>query len=426
MKLKVGSKKALVFIVLFGLILGVMVGGLLINLKKAAADKNYMDVQKQKLDVENRINSGDVSLVSNNEIHNENDDEKFDNNEKSTIKENEDLLVVPTMLDEIKNDSVYCPTFQIVWNELSDYFCDGKKVEMLNGTNSLIENLNERTFEKTDLSDDYYYVKVGKSVLSVKKEIEDGIKDKFNETSDILDMVAWGDDSGEDFNIDAYEKYVFYSMLKREFSFNEPFDVINENGIFKDFTNVKYFGINSDSDSKLRDQVDVLFYEDYNNHSVLLNTKQGDEVILLRVSDNSFKNFDEVYKYLEIKTNEFEGEREFVKDDELTVPNIKFDVLKKYNELIGKTFNSNEGVTREISDALQTIRFEIDNEGGKIKSEAIIAVKMSAIILPREKRNFSYDDTFYLMLRENGKDKPYFMVRVDNIELFQETAEKMN
>ena len=426
MKFKVGSKKALVFIVLFGLILGVMVGGLLINLKKAAADKNYMDVQKQKLDVENRINSGDVSLVSNNEIHNENDDEKFDNNEKSTIKENEDLLVVPTMLDEIKNDSVYCPTFQIVWNELSDYFCDGKKVEMLNGTNSLIENLNERTFEKTDLSDDYYYVKVGKSVLSVKKEIEDGIKDKFNETSDILDMVAWGDDSGEDFNIDAYEKYVFYSMLKREFSFNEPFDVINENGIFKDFTNVKYFGINSDSDSKLRDQVDVLFYEDYNNHSVLLNTKQGDEVILLRVSDNSFKNFDEVYKYLEIKTNEFEGEREFVKDDDLTVPNIKFDVLKKYNELIGKTFNSNEGVTREISDALQTIRFEIDNEGGKIKSEAIIAVKMSAIILPREKRNFSYDDTFYLMLRENGKNKPYFMVRVDNIELFQETAEKMN
>ena len=426
MKLKVGSKKALVFIVLFGLILGVMVGALLINLKKAAADKNYMDVQKQKLDVENRINSGDVSLVSNNEIHNENDDEKFDNNEKSTIKENEDLLVVPTMLDEIKNDSVYCPTFQIVWNELSDYFCDGKKVEMLNGTNSLIENLNERTFEKTDLSDDYYYVKVGKSVLSVKKEIEDGIKDKFNETSDILDMVARGDDSGEDFNIDAYEKYVFYSMLKREFSFNEPFDVINENGIFKDFTNVKYFGINSDSDSKLRDQVDVLFYEDYNNHSVLLNTKQGDEVILLRVSDNSFKNFDEVYKYLEIKTNEFEGEREFVKDDELTVPNIKFDVLKKYNQLIGKTFNSNEGVTREISDALQTIRFEIDNEGGKIKSEAIIAVKMAAIILPREKRNFSYDDTFYLMLRENGKDKPYFMVRVDNIELFQEVAEKMN
>ena len=229
MKLKVGSKKALVFIVLFGLILGVMVGVLLINLKKAAADKNYMDVQKQKLDVENRINSGDVNLVSNNEIHNENDDEKFDNNEKSTIKENEDLLVVPTMLDEIKNDSVYCPTFQIVWNELSDYFCDGKKVEMLNGTNSLIENLNERTFEKTDLSDDYYYVKVGKSVLSVKKEIEDGIKDKFNETSDILDMVAWGDDSGEDFNIDEYEKYVFYSMLKREFTFNEPFDVINEN-----------------------------------------------------------------------------------------------------------------------------------------------------------------------------------------------------
>ena len=51
---------------------------------------------------------------------------------------------------------------------------------MLNGTNPLIDNLNERTFEKTDLSDDYYCVKVGKQVLSVKKEIEDGIKEKFN------------------------------------------------------------------------------------------------------------------------------------------------------------------------------------------------------------------------------------------------------
>ena len=117
---------------------------------------------------------------------------------------------------------------------------------------------------------------------------------------------------------------------------------------------------------------------------------------------------------------------EFVKDDELTVPNIKFDVLKKYNELIGKTFNSNDGVTREISDALQTIRFEIDNEGGKIKSEAIIAVKTEGIVAPEEKRYFNYNDTFYLMLREKGKNKPYFIVKVDNMNLFQENAEKMD
>lgn len=426
MKLKVGSKKALVFIVLFGLILGVMVGAVLINMKKAAADKNYMDLQKQKLDVENRINSGDTNIVNNNELDKEKDNEQIEDEQNKPIKESEDLVVVPTILDEIKNDSAYCPTFQIVWNELSDYFCGGKPVEMLNGTNTLIDNLNERTFEKTDLSDDYYYVKVGKQVLSVKKEIEDGIKDKFNETSDILDMVEWVDDSGENFDIDAYEAYVFYSMLKREFTFNEPFDVIDENGTFNDFTNVKYFGINYDSDNKLRNQVNVLFYEDYDNHSVLLNTKQGDEVILLKTSDDSLKNFDEVYKYLENKTNKFDEEKEFTEDDTLKVPNIKFDVLKKYNELIGKTFNSDDGKSREISEALQTIRFEIDNEGGKIKSEAIIAVKTSAIIATEEKRHFNYNDTFYLMLREKGKNKPYFMVKVDNMNLFQENAEKMD
>ena len=57
MKLKVGSKKAFVFIVLAAVILGVMVGIVLINNKKAQADKNYIDSQKQKLEVENRVDS---------------------------------------------------------------------------------------------------------------------------------------------------------------------------------------------------------------------------------------------------------------------------------------------------------------------------------------------------------------------------------
>ena len=93
MKLKVGSKKALVFIVLFGLILGVMVGAVLINMKKAAADKNYMDLQKQKLDVENRINSGDTNIVNNNELDDEKDNEQIEDEPNRPIKESEDLVV---------------------------------------------------------------------------------------------------------------------------------------------------------------------------------------------------------------------------------------------------------------------------------------------------------------------------------------------
>ena len=417
MKLKVGSKKAFVFVFIIGVILGVMAGIIMINNRNAVADKNYIDSQKQKLEVENKVQSD--NLLNDNEL--EKDDEKID---KEEIIIEDGIKVVPTVLDGIAGNSAYCPTFQIVWNELADKFVDGKEVVFINDKVKMADNLNEKTFTKEDISDEYYYVKVGKQILSVKKEIEDGIKDKFNETSEILDMVNWVDDTKLE-NTDDINSFIFYTMLKRNFEFNKPFDVLDENGMFKNYMNVKYFGINDKSDSALRAQVDVLSYNNESDFAAKLKTKDNDEVIVLRVEEDKYTNFEEVYTYLEKQTKDFNGEKKFTADDYLKVPNLKFNVVKKYEELKDKPFLDKDNNTHVISEAIQTIEFELDNKGGKLKSEALIATKNAMIFeeKPVEKRYIYLTDNFYMFLKEENKDKPYFALKVEDIKDFQDEAQ---
>ena len=69
----------------------------------------------------------------------------------------------------------------------------------------------------------------------------------------------------------------------------------------------------------------------------------------------------------------------------------------------------------EIGTAIQTIKFTLDDVGGKIKSEAGMDVMKSSL----DERYFYVDKTFAIFLKEKSKDKPYFAARVNDIRKFQ-------
>jgi len=71
-----------------------------------------------------------------------------------------------------------------------------------------------------------------------------------------------------------------------------------------------------------------------------------------------------------------------------------------------------------IEKALQTIQFDLDKKGGKIKSEAGMMVSKTAL-MPGESREFAVDNTFAIFLKEEGKDNPYFAAKIDDITKFQ-------
>lgn len=334
----------------------------------------------------------------------------FDNVEsvydKKELKETKGVDVVPTLSDKISKDTSWCPTFQLIWNDFKNDIVKQdikfeKKLDML-------DNLNKEDFTKNDISDSYYYKIYGRKNLELKSKIENAIKEKFNQKSDILDQFDWSSDaldSGED----VIDRYFLYSMLYREFEFNKKFDTFNDK--FKDIKNVEYFGIIKES-NLIRNQIKVYYYNNENDFAIKLITKNNDEVIVIK--NPKGETFEEIYNNIKDKQT-----TSFNSDDNFMMPKIDFNVLREYSELENKEIETIDGIYT-IEKAIQSIKFSLDEKGGKVKSEAGMDVKFEATASDNKIRNFYVDDTFALFLKESNKDKPYFALRVDDISKFQQ------
>lgn len=326
--------------------------------------------------------------------------------DKKELKETKGVEVVPTLSDKISKDTSWCPTFQLIWNDFKNDIVKqnikfDKKLDML-------DNLNKEDFTKNDISDSYYYKIYGRKNLELKSKIENAIKEKFNQKSDILDQFDWSSDaldSGED----VIDRYFLYSMLYREFEFNKKFDTFNDK--FKDIKNVEYFGIIKES-ILIRNQIKVYYYNNENDFAIKLITKNNDEVIVIK--NPKGETFEEIYNNIKDKQT-----TSFNSDDNFMMPKIDFNVLREYSELENKEIKTIDGIYT-IEKAIQSIKFSLDEKGGKVKSEAGMDVKFEATASDKKIRNFYVNDTFALFLKESNKDKPYFALRVDDISKFQQ------
>lgn len=303
--------------------------------------------------------------------------------------------VVSESYNVAQND-VWCITFQLIWNDFMDKFSDGKPVRFVGGNPPLADELNKKLYTKDLLSDKSYYITQGKLSLKLKKEIEKAIYKKFKEKSDILDRIDWN----------AKDSYLFYTMLKKDFTFLTPFDKLDAQPFNRSDFVVKYFGINKKSDRKLRNNADVIFYNNSDDFAVKLNTKENEEVILYRTDNkDTFENlYTRVYK-------DFRNYGEFDKNDILYIPNIDVNKLISYDELCGKKLKDSNYM---ISQALQTIKFKLDDKGGTLKSEAAMAIMKTSLEPPKRERYFIFNKPFVLFLKEKGKDKPYYAMYIDD------------
>ena len=292
-------------------------------------------------------------------------------------------------------DSVWCITFQLVWNDFMDKFANGKPVQLVGGNPPIAAELNKKLYTTDVLSENSYYKVQGEISSKLKKETEKSIKKKLNEKSDILSMVDWKVKDG----------YLFYTMLKKEFTFDKAFDILDSQAFNNSDEKVKYFGVKKGTHHEVKNNVKVLFYND-DEYAVKLLTKQNEEVILLKT--NKDNTFGQLYDYIALNSKE----EKLSSRDTLRVPNISMDKLISYDELCGKQI---VGTNKKISQALQTIKFNLDNKGGSLKSEAVIGV-VTMSLAPEMGRNFDFNSNFVLFLKEQGKDKPYFATRIENLE----------
>ena len=315
------------------------------------------------------------------------------------------INVVASLEDEITEDTAWCGTFNLIWNDLKNDLA--KQDIVFTPQLKMVENLNKETFNTSYLSEESYYKTYGIPSIQLKEKIEKEIKEKFNETSDILDSFDWENADPED--------YFLYSMLKKEFEFPKQFIEL-PNGKFGNYENVKYFGINSSTDENVREQVEVLYYNSKDDFAIKLKTKTDDEVIISK--GNTQNTFKEIYEEIQKNNQNYKDNKALTKNDILQIPNIDFNVKKEYEELENNTFKFSNGEEYKIDKALQTIQFSLDKKGGKIRSEAGMMINKSSLLQDKP-REFLVNDTFCIFLKEKNKELPYFASKISDITKVQ-------
>lgn len=296
------------------------------------------------------------------------------------------VKLLPTIVSKLEDNSIYSPTIQLIWNDLKKEN-NGDVVFIGDENNQTVRELNLETFKDSDISDSLYYKKYGFATPSLKKEIETEIYNKFNETSSILDDFTFKEDSKD---------YFFYSMLFKEFKFLKPFDKLSNDT----------FGIKESSNKELDNNLEVLFYYS-DSYAVLLKTTTGDEVILYK-GDRS-DSFLDTYNTIDKNSRS-----KFLESDTISIHNLDFKVKQEYNDLEGHKINLIDDEYL-LSKVVQTVEFKIDNEGGRVKSEAGMNFKSTSL---EGGRHFDFTDNYMIFIKEETKEIPYLMININDVKKF--------
>ena len=318
--------------------------------------------------------------------------------------------IVPSYTSNIPavdTNQIWVGTFQLAWNKLAEQLTDNGKVEFVEGNTPLVEELNQKSFTKNDISSEDYYLTVEETRPELKEKIQKEVYEKFK-----IDNTQ----TLEKMNFNLTPGYTIYTMLVKKFHFMHPFEQLQSEAFKQSEQKVKYFGISKNSDVEARENVEILFYHSKEEFAIQLNTVENEEIILYKTKEN--KTFPEYQKRIEEETKKYEGKRKMQKEEELKIPYMNVDTAVNYEELCGKEIKRKEG--GYIVVALQTVKFSLDETGGGVISEGVIQeVRKSEDINQAEERQFDFNDNFILFLKEKDKQKPYLAFKVNSTEIME-------
>ena len=297
-----------------------------------------------------------------------------------------EVTINPTfegLLAESTVNNLWVGTLDLAWKKLGEVL-HLDKVE-LEREFEVVNKLNESKFTKDMLSENSY------ELLVKQNELEGYTTNGFTITA----------------------------KLNKNLTFNEKFN--NFSNSYKTLTfgggeeYIKYFGINNSGRGS--SNVEVLFYNSDTDFAVKLLTKEKDEILLYRTSEN--KSFDEYFNDIVSKEKSYTGDKKIKQMyDELRVPYIRLSGLISYNELLGVSIKNTPYYIKEMT---QDVDFELNESGCNLSSNATI---VTSFIGGGLGRYFYYTDTFVLFMKEENKDMPYFAIKIDNSDILEKIEER--
>jgi len=374
------------------------------------------------------INSNTHSKIEDEEFpHQEADNEEIApplNANSSELKTTSIAPALECKIDEHKN-LIYCSTFQMTWNSLySDLI---KETIEISSPPDYLEFINNHIKEKPCVSEDSYISMAGFIKEKIEKKINDKLANRFNESLSKLNI------SFDNLNPDDI---VAFSYLFKKLNFKSKFEKTNIYNFNNLNSNIKGVGIKfylGSVSNKLKNQLKILYCKSRHNSLPngfiikLITDSDSDEIIIstLKPEKDLLKSYEKIDDFINRRYDKYLTNKDsnvIPKDYEdfwghgssLAIPKINFKILHSFNELVNNYFKNKNFNQYKISQALQFIFFNLDEQGVILKSYSMLLSSGASLEGPK---NFIVDCPFIIYLKNQSSTYPYFMAYICNDEL---------
>ena len=323
------------------------------------------------------------------------------------LKDTEILAQPDVPLDPAKN-VLWCGTFQLAWNKAIDLV--GEKLRFENQP-PMVDLLNREDFTGADLDPASYVAIADFERNHVEDEIRAALEKTFHGEASPELIPRTPPEPGPD-------DFVAYAYLYKKLAFKNPFDD-NDPMTFEGMP-VKNFGFLSHADhlsSDVLGQVQIDDYQSESNFIVELKTKaSNDDLILAEVTPGPTlaATINDALKRIAAGKPETA-----TRADQLAVPKLNFDLRKEFSELEGLKLHPSPAARIQtklsIDKALQLVRFQLNEKGAILKSEAVITFKATLVMRPNHLLIFNHP--FLILMKQANSTKPYFALWVGNASL---------
>lgn len=337
-------------------------------------------------------------------------------------------VVVPTADTPMPagKNVIWCGSFQMAWNRLRDDVI--KEPLRVSGAEDVARGLNAAPLREADLPAGSFYAAAGQVDDGIVETIRSEMAERFPGTA------------VPDFGSLAKGDLLAYAFLRTSAKFTVPYSDHEGGWTFTDSagakTPIRTFGFNNEprydsNDEGRAEQVRVLYAQAAEKEADglkafaadLCETSRPNQLILAVVEPKATL----AATWMDLKSRMGSWDAgQFLPFDEsckLEVPTLNWRITHQFAELTGeeKTFQNASFESYFIRKALQMIEFSLDKGGAKLTSEAeLAAAAADKDSVPSI--HLVFDRPFLIVLRQRGREEPFFLMWVDNAELLGKAA----
>jgi len=329
----------------------------------------------------------------------------------NTLKDTQ-LVAHPDVPLKPAHNLIWCGTLQLAWNEAINLV--GQKLEFTEQP-PVADLLNREDFTKADLNPNCYVAIANFEKNHVEDQIRAALEKVFHGAANPELIPPTPPHPG------PYD-FVAYAYLFKNLQFPQVFED-NDPLFFNGSTQgVKSFGFLGDDKDKLAPavfrQVNICDYQGPDDFIISLKTGDPrDQLILAKVTPGDTLDGTINAVLARVKSGKaFPAQ----KRDNLSIPKLNYDLSKNFKDLEGLTLKPGPHtpvknlVTTEVK---QLVRFQLNEKGAVLQSEAAIAVAGMALARPLDQHDMIFDKPFLILMKQAGASKPYFAMWVGNTSL---------